>query len=293
MPSTGFTGQTEQRQPKASVKDSRAIIRYNRQNSDLAVLLSHNRRSIRARLLNIVTMNIQSNSPRRNINWKQISIIAIVLGVAAFQYIQSQRNADKPNVNQNGGTARVLPDEIDLDGQLKKNSSSNQNKSQGQAAKPDLKFQPIQGSKKSNSSSSSNSYSNKSYLSDGPKGKMLSPAGLVYNSSRSGEHRTEHVLRHAHDMPNRSGNHGVFDANGDDVFRLLDEAYKMIQSNSRQVSKDKPRPGEEYKTAYVIDMKRRIGYRGGKSGNRAGKPKLSKIKLVLANGNQVITAYPF
>ncbi len=231
-------------------------------------------------------MNIQSNSPRRSINWKQISIIVVVLGVAAFQYIQSQRNADKPNVDQNGSTAQVLPNEIDLDGQLKKDNPSNQNKSQGQTAKPDLKFQPIQDSQSSNSSSNS-------YLSEGKKGKMLSPAGLVYNSSRSGEHRTEHVLRHAHDMPSRPGNHGVFDANGDDVFRLLDEAYKMIQSNSRQVSKDKPRPGEEYKTAYVIDMNRRIGYRGGKSGNRAGKPKLSKIKLVLANGNQVITAYPF
>jgi len=221
-------------------------------------------------------MNIQSKSPRRNnFNWKRISIIAIMLGVAAFQYIQTQRNAGNQNARQNGGNAQVLPNEIDLDGQLKK----------GQASKSDLKFKPIRDSQSSNSSSSS-------YLSEGKKGKMLSPAGLVYNSGR-GEHRTEHVLRHAHDMPSRPGNHGVFDANGDDVFRLLDEAYKMIQSNSRQVSKDKPRPGEEYKTAYVIDMNRRIGYRGGKSGNRAGKPKLSKIKLVLANGNQVITAYPF
>ena len=249
-------------------------------------------------------MNIQSKSPRgNNINWKQIAIIAVVIGVAAFKYIQTQRNANDQNVPQNGGTAQVLPNEIDLDGQLKKDRQSNTNKPQGQTAKPDLKFKPIQGSKTADSSSSNKSpakkpssdkqSSNKPYLSDGPRGKMLSPAGLVYNSSRSGEHRTEHVLRHAHDMPNRPGNHGVFDADGDDVFRLLDEAYEMIQNNSRQVTKDKPREGEEYKTAYVIDMKRRIGYRGGKSGNRAGKPKLTKIKLVLANGNQVITAYPF
>ena len=70
-------------------------------------------------------MNIQSKSPRRNnFNWKQISVIAIVLGVAAFQYIQSQRNTGNQNVGQNGGNAQVLPNEIDLDGQLKKGQAS-------------------------------------------------------------------------------------------------------------------------------------------------------------------------
>ena len=232
-------------------------------------------------------MNIQSKSSRSNINWKQIAIIAVVLGVAAFQYINSPRNADVNNGPPSGGTAQLDgPDHIDLDDELTNLSKSKQNNT----SKPDLKFQPIQEANQSDSNTVS---SNKPYLKDGQRGKKVSPAGLIYNSSRSGEHRTEHVLRHAHDQPSRSGNHGVFDANGDDVFRLLDEAYKMIQSNSRQVTKDRPRAGEEYKTAYVINMNRRIGYRGGKSGNRDGKPKLSKIKLVLANGNQVITAYPF
>ena len=231
-------------------------------------------------------MNIQSKSPRRNINWKQISIIAVVLGVAVFQYIKSQPNADKPNVDQNGGTAQVLPDKIDLDGQLKKNSSSIQNKSQGQTAKSDLKFQPIQGSKTPDSSSSS-----KPYLSDGPRGDKLSPAGLVYKA-RSHEHRTAHVLRHAKDDPGRPV-HGVFDdANADDIFRLIDEAYKMIKSNSRQVSKERSDANKSYRASYTIDMKRRIGYRGGRSGNRDGKPASYKMKLIIDNGNQVITAYP-
>ena len=209
-----------------------------------------------------------------------------MLGVAAFQYIKSQPNADKPNVDQNGGTAQVLPDKIDLDGQLKKNSSSNQNKSQGQTAKSDLKFQPIQGSKTSDSSSSS-----KPYLSDGPRGDKLSPAGLVYKA-RSHEHRTAHVLRHAKDDPGRPV-HGVFDdANADDIFRLIDEAYKMIKSNSRQVSKERSDANKSYRASYTIDMKRRIGYRGGRSGNRDGKPASYKMKLIIDNGNQVITAYP-
>ena len=209
-----------------------------------------------------------------------------MLGVAAFQYIKSQPNADKPNVDQNGGTAQVLPDKIDLDGQLKKNSSSNQNKSQGQTAKSDLKFQPIQGSKTPDSSSSS-----KPYLSDGPRGDKLSPAGLVYKA-RSHEHRTAHVLRHAKDDPGRPV-HGVFDdANADDIFRLIDEAYKMIKSNSRQVSKERSDANKSYRASYTIDMKRRIGYRGGRSGNRDGKPASYKMKLIIDNGNQVITAYP-
>lgn len=232
-------------------------------------------------------MNIQSKSPRSKINWKQIAIIAVVLGVAAFQYIQSQRNTNDQNVGQNGGTAQVgLPDQIDLDSQLKNSGQSKPNKAQDRSGKPDLKFQPIQGSKPAGNSSSS-----KSYLQVVKNGDKESPAGLVYKSRRH-EHRTEHVLRHASDQPNRPQPHGVFDANGDDVFRLLDEAYEMIKSNDRQVRKDPPRAGDD-RVAYVINMNRRIGYKGGQSGNRQGKPKLSKIKLVLEKGNQVVTAYPY
>ena len=232
-------------------------------------------------------MNIQSKSPRSsNFNWKRIAIIAVVLGVAAFKYFNKNNQRDaapQDRGRQSGGTAQLdLPDEIDLDSDLKRN---------GQSSKPDLKFNPDQQSLKSSPTKSANN-SGRPYLKDGQRGKKVSPAGLVYNSSRSGEHRTEHVLRHAKDMPSRPGNHGVFDADGDDVFRLLDEAYELIQSNSRQVSKDRPRAGEEYKTAYTINMNRRIGYRGGKSGNRDGKPAVTKIKIVIANGDQVITAYP-
>ena len=270
--------------PKSSVEDNRAIFRYNSHNSDLAELLASFSPLLRAQLLNIVTMNIQSKSPRRNINWKQISIIAIVLGVAAFQYIQSRRNADQPNVDKNGSTAQVLPNEIDLDSQLKKDGQSNQNKPQGQTSIPDLKFQPIQSSKTSDSS-------NKPYLSDGPKGDMLSPAGLVYKNRR-GEHRTAHVLRHAKNDTSRPI-HGVFDdGDPDDIFRLIDEAYKMIKSNSRQVSKEKPDANKSFRATYTIDMKRRIGYRGGRNGNRDGKPAAYKMKLIIDNKNQVITAYP-
>ena len=61
-------------------------------------------------------MNIQSKSPRSSINWKQISIIAIVLGVSAFQYINSRKDAANQNTAQSGGTAQLdSPEDIDLD----------------------------------------------------------------------------------------------------------------------------------------------------------------------------------
>ena len=226
-------------------------------------------------------MNIQSKSPR-SINWKRIAFIAVLLGVAAFKYFKTDRGAaPQDRSRQSGGTAQVdLPSEIDLDPALSKSD-----RAKNQTQKPNLKFEPIQSSKSGAAKSATNS--------SGPYlkrqgGKKVSPAGLVYATSR-----IEHVMRHAQDMPNRNGNHGVFDTGGDELFRLLDEAYEMIQSNSREVSKDRGRSGEAWKSAYTINMNRRVGYRGGKSGNRDGKPALSRIKLVLANDDEVVTAYPY
>ena len=228
-------------------------------------------------------MNIQSKSPRK-INWKQIAIIAVVLGVAAFKFIDSRREATPQAAGPVNGTAQVdVSGEIDLDSELAKNGQSNK----GQASKPDLKFKPIKDSNSASTKSSSKSSSGPFLKQQG--GKKVSPAGLVYARSR-----IEHVMRHAQDQPGRSGNHGVFDVNSeDDVFRLLDEAYEMIKSKSREVSKDRQRQGEEWKSAYTINMKRRVGFRGGQSGNKAGKPPLSRIKLVLGNGDEVVTAYPY
>jgi len=84
-------------------------------------------------------MNIQSKSPRSSINWKQISIIAIVLGVSAFQYINSRKDAANQNTAQSGGTAQLdSPEDIDLDGALRDSNKVN--------SQPDLKFKPPQAS---------------------------------------------------------------------------------------------------------------------------------------------------
>lgn len=63
-------------------------------------------------------MNVQFNSPKK-MNWKRIAIIAVVLGIAGFQYIKNQRNAAPPDQDNRGGNVQLdLPDQIDLDGNL-------------------------------------------------------------------------------------------------------------------------------------------------------------------------------
>lgn len=196
-------------------------------------------------------------------SWLRIGLIAVIVIVAGYQYVTQTDNQDAEGNNGNSvalneGVATV-PNQIDSNlGGSKVPSDS----------------QPLA----------------KQYLSDGQRGAKVSPAGLIYTNSRSGEHRTEHVLRHAADQPNRSGSHGVFKVDeDDDVFRLIDEAYALIKQKSKQVKSEPERDG---KKAYVIDLKRTIGYKGGQSGKRSGHPKLSKMKLILAD-DRVITAYPY
>ena len=88
-------------------------------------------------------------------------------------------------------------------------------------------------------------------------------------------------------MPERP-THGVFDAKGDDVFRLVDEAYKLVKSKSKQVKSE----NSKGKMAHVIDMKRRIGFKGGQAGKRSNNKPLYKVKLILA-GENIVTAYPY
>jgi hypothetical protein len=170
------------------------------------------------------------------LDWKTFFVIAIVLGVAGYQWY----------------TGNSLTD-------------SNGPPEAGQLAPESTTFLESAGGK-----------------------NLKSPAGLIYTAGRS-EHRADHVLRHAADIPNRQGIHGVFNADGEDVFRLLDEAYELIKTQSDRV---KSKPSDDGKTEYVIDMQREIGFKGGEEGQKQNHPKLYKIKLVLAE-DRVITAFPY
>ena len=123
----------------------------------------------------------------------------------------------------------------------------------------------------------------------GKKNRLRLPAGLVYGESR-GEHRVDHVMRHAKDDPGRPV-HSVFDGNKDQILRQIDEAYKLVKSGSNRVKKI-PDKRLDFRVQYKVDMQRKVGYLGGKRGKRENFPPRNKITLVLDNEKFVITAYP-
>lgn len=114
-----------------------------------------------------------------------------------------------------------------------------------------------------------------------------SAAGLRYTRGSQHGTRLAHVMSHTRDDPNREGQHGVFDARDSaTVVRLVDEAYEKALAG--EVTKSE-REGDQ--TVYTIDMGRRVGYVGGESGNRRGKPPARHIRLVV-QGDRFITAFP-
>ena len=125
-----------------------------------------------------------------------------------------------------------------------------------------------------------------------PDGKdtWTSPAGLVYKGrDPKGLTRLEHIMRHARDIPNREGSHGVFDGKGDAtaIFSLIDEGWLLAQKKGIR-----PRV-ESGRVAYTIPMGRRIGYLGGENGQRKNHPALKTLFIVMNRGTrEVITAFP-
>ncbi|WP_437228844.1 hypothetical protein SH661x_001110 [Planctomicrobium sp. SH661] len=120
------------------------------------------------------------------------------------------------------------------------------------------------------------------------KDRWISPAGLKYEGrDPDGKTRKEHVLRHARDIPNRDGPHGVFDGGEELAFAWIDAAWEKIQKQ-----KIRPRT-EDGRDVYTVNMGQRVGYMGGEFGGRAGHPALDRIFLVLRQGTtEVVTAFP-
>ena len=119
-------------------------------------------------------------------------------------------------------------------------------------------------------------------------GTWVTTAGLRYTGrDAQGLTRKAHVLRHAKDQPNRAGSHGVFDADGDEVFKVIDEAWGMIKTKNI-------RPNTEGDSqTYTIPMGRRVGYLGGKNGARRKHPALRSVFIVVRKGTKnVVTAFP-
>lgn len=119
------------------------------------------------------------------------------------------------------------------------------------------------------------------------KDRYESAAGLLYTRGSRHGHRLKHVMYHSQDVPNRQGQHGVFDADDQNaVVGLIDEAYQLALSG-----KNTQKQQEQDRTVYTVDMGRRIGYVGGQSGKRKNHPETRHIRMVL-EGTRVITAFP-
>ena len=67
----------------------------------------------------------------------------------------------------------------------------------------------------------------------GKKNRLRSPAGLVYGESK-GEHRVDHVMRHASDNKDRPV-HSVFNGSKREILEMIDEAYELVKSESPRV----------------------------------------------------------
>ncbi len=114
-----------------------------------------------------------------------------------------------------------------------------------------------------------------------------SPAGLRYTGGSLQGHRLKHLMTHARDQPDRAGQHGVFDTDdAAEIVSLVDEAYLQAQAG-----RDTRTQREEERTVYDVNMRRRIGYIGGQSGNRRNRPTAKHIRLVV-EGDRLITAFP-
>ncbi len=119
------------------------------------------------------------------------------------------------------------------------------------------------------------------------KNRFESPAGLVYTMGPGGEHRIDHVLRHGKDAPERPV-HSVFSGDRDTILSVIDEGFELVQSQPQRVKSAR----EGNRTEYTIDMQKKIGFEGGQKGKRQGFPPLNRLKLVVQNQTDVVTAYP-
>jgi len=116
--------------------------------------------------------------------------------------------------------------------------------------------------------------------------RYLSPAGLLYTPGSAEGHRLEHLRRHTKDDPSRPGSHGVFDGEMEGALKTIDRAYQRAKKGQKTTKKE-----DRGRTIYTVDMGGRVGFVGGRDGNRKQKPMARRVRIVLEE-NRFITAYP-
>jgi hypothetical protein len=116
-----------------------------------------------------------------------------------------------------------------------------------------------------------------------------SSAGLIYRAGSEDGHRLKHIMQHAKDNPQKKI-HGVFDGGGDRdiILAVIDEAWLRAQMGGSDVRSEQ----QNERRVYTINLRRRIGAMGGEEGKRRSYPECRYLRIVLENGNEVISAYP-
>ena len=114
-----------------------------------------------------------------------------------------------------------------------------------------------------------------------------STAGLRYVPGSQDNHRLDHVMQHAKDDTTKPI-HGVFEGTRDQILAVIDEAYQKAQKGGRDVRSEE----QNDRLVYTVNLGRKIGYMGGSGGERAGNPDCRYVRIVLEDGNVVISAYP-
>jgi len=197
------------------------------------------------------------------LTWSKFALVAVVLLLAAYRFYAEN---DQPVVVDRAVAGdRSKPADRSVE-----------------ANRPRAEARP-----RSEAGSASSNLSNQTYLKPVGKHDLQSPAGLVYGMGGGGEHRVDHVMRHARNDLSRPS-HGVFDGDQTTILKLIDEAYQMVKEKSKYVKVESSGRNLEY----TISIGRKIGYEGGEKGQRSNNRPLRVLRLIL-DGNRVITAYPF
>ena len=114
-----------------------------------------------------------------------------------------------------------------------------------------------------------------------------STAGLRYVPRSADDHRLRHIMQHAKDDTTKPI-HGVFEGNRDQILAVIDEAYQNARKGGRDVRSEE----QNDRLVYTVNLRRKIGYMGGSEGKRTGNPDCCYVRIVLEDGNVVISAYP-
>ncbi|MCA9037274.1 MAG: hypothetical protein KDA91_19195 [Planctomycetaceae bacterium] len=116
-----------------------------------------------------------------------------------------------------------------------------------------------------------------------------SSAGLIYPPGSADGHRLRHVMKHAKDDTSKPV-HGVFDGDGDRdvVFALIDKAWVKAKKGGRDVRKER----QNDRLVYTVRMDNRVGYVGGREGQRQKNPECRFIRIVIEDESTVVSAYP-